>query len=141
MPFKKIVLLYFLVVPVFFIIDMIWLGLIARPFYRKFLGAFLSPQVKWSAAIVFYLLFIIGILVFAVLPGLERGSFVYALVYGGLFGFFTYATYDLTNYATLKGWPLTVVFVDILWGIILTGAVSSAGFWLGSWLHLGKPAS
>lgn len=126
--------LYLLTVPVFFAIDILWLGYLARGFYREHLGFILSPNVNWTAAIVFYLIFIAGILFFAVLPALEKGSIGNALLLGALFGFFTYATYDLTNLATLKDWPLIVVIVDIIWGSVLCASVAACSFMIGKWL-------
>jgi uncharacterized membrane protein len=136
MSISKIALLYLLTIPVFFIIDMIWLGVVAKNFYRRILSTFLSEKVNWPAAIIFYLLFIIGILIFAVLPGLARNALGYALLYGALFGFFTYATYDLTNLATLKDWPMIIVVVDIIWGAILSASVATVSFLIGKWLNL-----
>lgn len=130
----KIIYLYLLIIPVFFAIDMIWLGLAARGFYRNNLGHLLRPDVNWAAAIVFYLLYIAGIMIFAIMPALEDNSLRHAVLFGGLFGFFAYATYDLTNLATLKGWPLNVAVVDIIWGIVLTASVAAAGFFIGRWL-------
>ena len=138
MSISKIAWLYLLTIPVFFAIDMIWLGLIAKGFYRKTLAAFLSDKVNWPAAIIFYLLFIIGILLFAVLPALSKNALWYALLYGGMFGFFTYATYDLTNLATMKNWPMAVVFVDIIWGAILSAAVATISYFIGRWIDLGS---
>ena len=126
--------LYFLTVPVFFLIDMLWLGVIAKKFYREKLALFLSPTVNWPAAIVFYLLFIIGIIFFAVSPGRAKDSLTITAMYGALFGFFTYATYDLTNLATLKNWPLSVVVVDILWGMVLCSVVASVSFLISKWI-------
>lgn len=134
----KIVLLYLLTIPVFFVIDMVWLGVIAKGFYRKNLGAFLSDKVNWPAAIIFYLLFIVGVLLFAAIPALEKNSLWRALLFGGLFGFFTYATYDLTNLATMKDWPLVVVVVDILWGMFLSGTVAAAAFFIGRGIGLAR---
>lgn len=94
----------------------------------------MAEQVNWTAAIVFYLLFIIGIFIFAILPAVEKESFKHALIYGALFGFFTYATYDLTNLATLKDWPVKIVFIDILWGSVLTASVSVSGYYITKWL-------
>ena len=130
----KVIYLYFLTIPVFFGIDMIWLGLVAKGFYRNNLGQLLRPDVNWTAALVFYLLYIGGILIFATMPALEKNSLYQAVVLGGLFGFFAYATYDLTNMATLKDWPLNVVIVDIIWGIVLTASVAAASFLIGRWL-------
>ena len=126
--------LYVVTVPIFFAIDIIWLGFVAKKFYRTNLGFILSPNVNWSAAISFYLLYIAGILIFAVVPALEKESLGKALLWGSLYGFFTYATYDLTNMATIKDWPLKVVVVDILWGIFLCSMVASTSFLMAKWL-------
>lgn len=130
MLITKLLISYALTFVVFFIIDMAWLGFIAKDLYKKYLGGFLSEQVNWTAAVVFYLLFIVGVFIFAILPSVEKNSLVSAIVLGALFGFFTYATYDLTNLATLKGWPINIVFIDILWGSVLTSIVSTAGFYI-----------
>jgi uncharacterized membrane protein len=125
--------IYLLTVPVFFAIDILWIGVVAQKFYQTQLANFLGP-VNWTAAIVFYLLYIIGIVVFAILPGLQAGSIQKALVLGALFGFMAYATYDLTNLATLRDWPMIVVIVDIAWGTFLTGAVAAGGYYLAKLL-------
>lgn len=124
--------LYLLTVPVFFLIDMIWLGYVARNFYKVQLHSHLSPQVNWTAALLFYFIYIAGILFFAVRPGLEAGSLARACLSGALFGFFTYATYDLTNLATLRDWPVLVTVVDIGWGTLLCTLVGGAGYLIGS---------
>ena len=126
--------LYALTVPVFFIIDLIWLGIVAKGFYQKNLKYILSPNVNWTAAIIFYLMYIAGILIFAVLPGVAKDSVRHAVLWGALFGFFTYATYDLTNMATIKGWPLKIVVIDILWGICLCILVAGLSFLIAKWL-------
>lgn len=133
----KVIYLYLLTIPVFFGIDMIWLGFVARGFYRNNLGHLLRPDVNWTAAVIFYLLYILGILIFAVMPALEKNSLRQAVILGGLFGFFAYATYDLTNLATLKDWPVNVVLVDIAWGVVLTASVAAANFFIGRWLMPG----
>jgi uncharacterized membrane protein len=134
MPFYKLIISYLLTAVVFFAIDMAWLGLIAKDLYRKYLGNFLSDNVNWTAAIVFYLLFITGIFYFAVLPAVEKNSLTKAIISGAFFGILTYATYDLTNLATLKNWPLPIVFIDIAWGALLTSIVSAAGYYIVKWL-------
>lgn len=134
MPFYKLIIGYLLTTVVFFAIDLVWLGVVAKNLYDRLLGNFLADKVNWTAAIVFYLLFIVGIFIFAILPAVEKGSIWRALILGGLFGFFTYATYDLTNLATLKDWPLRIVFIDITWGVILTSMVSAAGYTIMKWL-------
>ncbi|MCG6537023.1 MAG: DUF2177 family protein [Syntrophales bacterium LBB04] len=130
----KFFYLYLLTIPIFFGIDMIWLGFVARGFYRNQLGHLLRPDVNWTAAILFYLLYIVGILIFATNPALAINSPRQAVLLGGLFGFFAYTTYDLTNLATLKDWPIMVVWVDILWGVFLTASVAVASFFIGRWL-------
>ncbi len=126
--------LYGLTVPIFFVIDLIWLGVVAKSFYQKNLNYILSPNVNWAAAIIFYLIYIAGILIFAVVPAVTKDSLRYAVLWGALFGFFTYATYDLTNLALLKDWPLKIVFVDILWGVVLCSAVATLSFYIAKWL-------
>lgn len=116
--------LYAIALPVFFAIDMLWLGVVARNFYRAQIGSLLKADVNWAAAILFYLVFIGGIVFFVLAPALEKSSWRYALLVGAAFGFITYATYDLTNLATMKDWPLLVTVVDLAWGSVLTGSVS-----------------
>jgi uncharacterized membrane protein len=124
----KTLLVYLITVPIFFIIDLVWLGVVAKGFYQKHLGYLMRPQVNWAAAILFYLLFIIGIVLFAVRPALELQSPMRALVYGALFGFFAYATYDLTNLATVRDWPVIVTVIDLIWGTVLCGAVALGSY-------------
>jgi len=126
--------LYLAMLAAFFAIDMVWLGLVARTFYRKHIGYLLAPNPNWLAAIIFYLLFVVGILVFVVSPGLEGKALRTVLVRAALFGLVTYATYDLTNLATVKDWPVLVTVVDLLWGTVLSVAVSYVGFVVGKWL-------
>lgn len=113
----------------FFAIDMVWLGLVAKNFYRDQLGSLMADSPNWGVAIVFYLLYIAGIVFFAVKPALDADSLLKGTLYGALFGFFCYATYDLTNLATLKNWPPKMVVVDIIWGTVLTGTCATAGAW------------
>jgi uncharacterized membrane protein len=135
MSIPKYLLAYLLTAIVFFSIDMVWLGFIAKDLYRKYLGGFLSDTVNWPAAIIFYCLFIIGIFIFAIIPAVEKNMVGQAVLLGALFGFFTYATYDLTNLATLKNWPLFIVMVDMAWGAILTATVATAGFFIVKWIR------
>ena len=125
-----IIISYLLTALVFFAIDLAWLGLVARDMYRRYIGHLMSSRVNWVAGVFFYLTFIVGILVFAVYPSVDKGSVLHAAARGALFGFFAYSTYDLTNLATLKDWPLSITIVDITWGMVLTSAVSAAGFFL-----------
>lgn len=116
---------------VFLAIDLLWLGLVARSFYQQQLGFLMAPSPNWLAAIVFYLLFVAGILIFAVVPGLRDKSIKTTLMRAALFGLITYATYDLTNLATLKDWPLLVTMVDLVWGTALSTAVSLTSYGIG----------
>lgn len=134
MTFKQAVTLYLMTLAVFFVIDMIWLGVVAKGFYRKHLGTMLSPKVNWGAALLFYLLFIVGLIVFVIRPALAAGEPLKALLLGAFFGLISYATYDLSNLATLKDWPIIVTVVDLVWGTTLGGLVSLAGTLLGRWL-------
>jgi uncharacterized membrane protein len=123
--------LYLVLLAAFFAIDMFWLGLVARSFYQQYLGFLMAPSPNWFVAAIFYLLFIVGILVFVVVPGLESGSLKTTLLRAALFGLITYATYDLTNLATIKDWPVLITVVDLLWGTFLSVSVSSVGFVVG----------
>lgn len=123
--------LYFATTASFFAIDIIWLGLVASTFYRKYLGFLMAPTPNWSVTILFYLLYAAGILVFVVLPGLKVNSLKITLLRAALFGFITYATYDLTNLATLENWPVLLSIVDMLWGTFLCVSVSCIGFIAG----------
>ena len=134
MPFMFVVKLYLLTVPLFFLIDIVWLGWLGREFYKRQIGFILSDRVNWVAAAAFYLVYIAGILLFAVLPALDTGQATRAMRCGALFGFFTYATYDLTNMATIRGWPLAMVVVDVVWGTLLCTLVASGSFYVGRWL-------
>ena len=134
MNFSLYLKLYALTVPVFFIIDILWLGVIARGFYRRKLDFILSDQVNWVAAVAFYLIYIAGIIFFAVRPALNSNNWGQAAMLGALFGFFTYATYDLTNLATIQKWPMAIVVVDILWGVCLCAIVSLSSFAIARWL-------
>ena len=104
--------------------DMVWLGLMVNRVYRPALGDILIPGVNLPPAIIFYLLFPVGLSIFAVLPALKSESTAMAVGYGALFGFFTYATYDLSNYATLRNWTVQVTAIDMAWGTVL-GAIAA----------------
>jgi len=131
MTTKQMLVIYLITLAVFFLIDMIWLGVVAKGFYRRHLGPMLSPKVNWAAAILFYLLFIVGLLVFVIKPALISGEPLKALFFGALLGLISYATYDLSNLATLKDWPLVVTIVDLIWGSVLGGAVSFVSVLIG----------
>lgn len=128
---QQFVKLYLVTLGAFFVIDMIWLGLVARNFYREHLGFLMKTNINWPAAIIFYLIFVAGLVYFVINPSLSQSSWTTALLSGAFFGLITYATYDLTNLATLKDWPLKVTLVDLAWGAVLSGSLSTIGFFYG----------
>lgn len=128
MPPKTFFRLYLIVLPVFFALDMLWLGVLAKDFYRDQIGSLLKADVNWTAAILFYLVFIAGIVHFVLMPAVEKGSARLALLNGAAFGFVTYATFDLTSLALVRDWPLPITLVDLAWGTVLTATVSWVAF-------------
>lgn len=108
------------------ILDYLWLTNTVEPIYHKALGAIMADNPNMVAAVIFYLVYIVGILIFAVRPALASGDWKTATLFGALFGFFAYSTYDLTNMATLKVWSLKITVIDIVWGTFLTGITASA---------------
>ncbi len=129
-PFMKTIFikLYGIALPIFLLIDVLWLGLVAKNFYRTQIGSLMKSDVNWVAAIVFYLIFIAGLVAFVIAPAVEKGSWTHALLYGALFGLVCYATYDLTNLAVAKDWPLLVTMVDLVWGAALAASVSTVTY-------------
>jgi uncharacterized membrane protein len=105
-------------------IDMVWLGFVANNLYKKYLGFIMRPSPNWFVAIIFYLLYLTGVVFFVINPALSKQSWKYALFAGMFFGLVTYATYDLTNLATLKDWPPFITVIDLIWGATLGGLVS-----------------
>jgi len=128
--------LYGLTAVVFFAVDLVWLGAVAQGFYSRELGFLLRDRPLWPAALLFYALYLVGIVVFAVRPGLEAGSIGRAVGSGALLGLIAYATFDLTCLALFRGFPLIVVVVDLIWGTVLTASVAAAGFGMGRWLGI-----
>lgn len=128
--------LYFIALPIFFALDMLWLGVAAKNFYTRQIGFLMKTNVNWLAAISFYLLFVAGLVLFVVAPATEKSSWVRALVFGALFGLITYSTYDLTNLATLKNWPLALTVVDLVWGMVLASSVSVATYLIAAKIGL-----
>jgi uncharacterized membrane protein len=137
MRIMSLIQLYGLMTAVFFAIDLTWIGLFASGFYQRNLGHLLAENVNWSAALVFYMIYIVGILVFAVMPGLAAASLARTIGMGAFLGFFAYATFDLTSMALFRDFPVTVVVVDLVWGTTLTGAVAAAGYGIGRWIGIG----
>ncbi|NWF65369.1 MAG: DUF2177 family protein [Chloroflexi bacterium] len=123
--------LYFITLFAFLAVDALWLGLVAPSFYRSQIGYMMAEQPNFLAAGLFYLLFVYGMMVFIVEPGAREGTLMQAVLHGALFGLVTYATYDLTNLATLEGWPVLVTVVDLVWGTVLSAAVALVSVWAG----------
>jgi uncharacterized membrane protein len=122
----------------FLALDMLWLGVLARGFYRQHMGHLLAAQVNWGAALLFYAVFLAGLVLFVLKPSLEAGSAVRALTHGAFFGLVTYATYDLTNHATMRDWPAIVTVADLAWGATISGVVAFATHTIAArWLHAG----
>lgn len=117
--------LFAIALPVFLVIDLTWLGLIAKNLYAKQIGHLLRPDVNWMAAVTFYVLFVAGLVFFVIAPATEKKSWLQALANGAFFGLVTYATYDLTNLAVAKGWPLGITIIDLAWGSFLAASVSA----------------
>ena len=109
------------------VLDFVWLSRTIGPLYHRAHGAIMAERPNMAAAAAFYLLYVPGILIFAVRPALSASDWQVAALQGALFGFFCFATYDLTNLATLKVWSLKVSLIDIAWGMCLTAAAATAG--------------
>ena len=123
--------LYVFSIPIFIALDLLWLGLIAKSFYTYWLENLRKPT-NWIAAILFYIIFNLGLTFFATMPAYTAGTVWYALVLGALYGLFSYSTYDLTNQATVRGWPVLVTVVDIIWGTVLGGGVATFTYLVAS---------
>lgn len=116
--------LYLTTLVVFFLVDIIWLGFISKNLYKNYLGHLMASEVNWYAGIIFYLLFIAGLIFFVINPALSKQSLMYAIAAGGFFGLIAYGTYDLTNLATIKDWPVNITIIDLIWGTFLNAATS-----------------
>lgn len=125
--------LFLISIPIFIICDLLWIGVFARDFYQTKLGHILGP-VNWYAAGIFYVIFIAALTYFATAPGVMAGSLMKTALLGAAFGLVTYATYDLTNHATIKNWPMVVTVVDIAWGACLGAVVSSVAYSIYTYL-------
>lgn len=121
---------YFSGLIAFLLIDYIWLKYVALSFYRGHIGHLMTDKPNLGIALVFYLVYVVGVIILAVYPALEKQSWTIALLYGGLLGFVAYGTYDITNLATLKGWPPIVAIVDIAWGTLLTASVATISYFI-----------
>lgn len=108
------------------VLDFVWLGFVAKKLYYDEMGKILLEKPNMGAALIFYVIYVVGVVMFVVTPAFEKGSLSYAALYGALFGFVAYATYDLTNLAVLKGYSTKIALIDMAWGAVLTAAVATA---------------
>ncbi len=129
----KLLALYVLTLVTFLAIDAVWLGLIAKEMYRRELGHLLAHNVRSGAAIAFYVIYIAGLLILVVLPH-QRSPLLTVAALGAVFGLVAYATYDLTNLATLTRWSLSVTLADLAWGAFVTGITAAASRGYARWL-------
>ena len=134
MSIKQALIAYPVTAVVFLALDAVWLTVMADRLYRPALGSLMLDRFELLPALAFYVVYIVGVLVFAVMPGLESRRWTTALGLGALLGFVAYATYDLTNQATLRGWPWRVTLADLCWGTFVTGAAAAAGCRVTAWL-------
>lgn len=111
---------------IFLGLDALWLGVVAQTAYRRWIGHLMADDINMMAAFWFYLAYVVGLIIFAVSPALRDGAWTTAAIYGALFGFFAYGTYEMSNFATLRDWPVSMVITDLAWGTILS-AVSAVG--------------
>ena len=116
--------LYLIALPILVLLDISWLGLVAKNFYSKHIGFLLRQDFNLLPGIIFYLLYLVGLVFFVIMPAVNKSSWIYALAFGALFGLIAYSTYDLTNQATLKNWPLIVTIVDLAWGMVAASFIS-----------------
>lgn len=128
--------LYGLTAIVFFAIDFVWLSIATSRIYAPYIGDLLLERPNLPVAAAFYLLYVVGVLYLASLPGYDSGSISQAAIRGAVLGLLAYGTYDLTNLSTLKGWAWQVSAIDMVWGTVLTGTVAAAGFVIAKWLQV-----
>lgn len=127
MEVVKLIVTYGLTLSVFAGLDYLWVGVLMKHRYQSAIGHLLAGQFAMPAIVAFYIIFTLGLSFFAISPGFIKGSFMTALILGGLFGFFTYATYDLTNMGTLRSWPLSITLLDIAWGVCVSACTAAIG--------------
>jgi len=130
MEFFQVVILYFITLAIGFVIDLVWLGVMNSRFYKPQLAGLMSDKVNWLPGILFYVLFIVGLLALVVIPAFNNESWLSAMLMGGLLGMIAYGTYDLTNLASIKNWPVPVTVVDIIWGTVFSAIVATIGYFI-----------
>lgn len=121
---------FLIVMGVFLAIDIVWLAFISRSLYAKYLGYLMAPKVNFVAALIFYLIFVVGIMYFVLNPALAKGEWVTAFLPGMFFGLIAYATYDLTNQATIRDWPMLITVIDLIWGSSLSAATATISYFI-----------
>lgn len=126
----EIVKNYLITFVVYFGIEMVWLGLIAKNLYEKHIGHLLADKPNLVVSIIYFIIVVAGLIFFAISPALEKNSLTYAIFAGALFGFMTYATYTMTNLATLRDWPMMIAIIDIAWGTVLNGLTAGISFYV-----------
>lgn len=119
---------------IFLAIDFLWLGVLSKKLYENEIGHLMKKDFNFIAAFIFYIIFIIGLTVFIIVPNIESESILKLILLAALFGLVTYSTYDLTNYATLEGFPLKIVFIDLLWGVSISTVTSLLTFVIYNWI-------
>lgn len=137
MPMGRLAVLYVITTIAFFAVDFVWLSTATSRVYQPYLGDLLSPKPNLAVAGVFYLFYVVGLIALAVVPGLKEGALLGAVWRGALFGLLAYATYDLTNLATIQGWAWQVSVIDMIWGTALNSIIAAVGYFAGRWLGLG----
>ena len=126
----KFVVTFLIAFVVFMIIDLVWLGILMWPVYDHYLGFLLRTPPNWPVAFLFYSLFVVGLIMFSIADAIKIKSVRFACIRGALFGFFTYMTYELTNWAVIANWPAGIVPIDILWGTMLSASVCGISTWI-----------
>lgn len=116
--------LFLTALPIALVIDLLWIGVVANRFYRDSLGELFAPNVNWVAALIFYAIFIAALTFFAIMPAIEAGSVWRAVMLGAFLGLTAYATYDLTNLAVIRNWPVFMSLVDMLWGTVMSASIA-----------------
>ncbi len=120
----RFIKIYFLSLAIFLSLDFVWLGFIAKKIYQKQIGFLMAAQFRFIPALLFYTIYLFGLVFFAISPTFDTGGLGKAMIFGALFGLVCYATYDLTNLSTLKGWPVKIVLIDLAWGTLLSAMTS-----------------
>ena len=124
--------IYFTFLITLLAVDLTWLLGIAKNLYREEMGDLMASEPKLIAGLAFYLLYALGVCIFVVAPALSKQSFFDAVLYGALFGFFCYMTYDFTNLAVVRNFPTQLAFIDMAWGSLVTAVVSGLTYWIGN---------